>query len=108
MSIKGNWVLQYCWSPVTNYSQANIAFNDDRTFTIGTMKGNWRLTDGTLMLNFLTGPAIYGGNLDGNAGVGAMTTFGGLEGNWILGKEGATAPVAQSAKQAFDPSGNRL
>lgn len=109
MSMKGNWMLQYCWSPspTPKYSQASILFNDDRTFTVGTEKGNWRLTDGTLMLNFLNGPAVYGGNVDGNAGVGAMATFNGMEGNWILAK-GTTALVAESAKQACDPSGNRL
>jgi hypothetical protein len=108
MSMKGDWGLQYCWAPQTNYASANITFNDDRTFTSGNSKGQWRLLDGTLMLSFNDGPAKYGGNLDGNAATGAMSTFAGLNGCWMLEKHASTVRSTAAGTSAFDPSGNRL
>ena len=107
MSMKGSWVLQYAWAPANTHSQGNIKFNDDRTFVMGSLKGNWRLTDGTLMLNFNNGPAIYGGNFDGIAGVGAMATFNGMTGDWILA-QGTAALAPERVRQVCDPAGNRL
>lgn len=110
MSMQGDWVLQYCWQPATQYSQANMTFNNDHTFVSGSLKGQWRLLEGTLMLSFNTGPAKYGGNLDGPAALGAMSTFGGLNGCWIMSRQGSGIPAAAASamKATHDLSGNRL
>ena len=86
MSVSGNWVLHYSWGPTNSYAQTNVAFKDDGTFVNGTTSGKWRQQDGTLLLSFDNGPAKYAGNVEGNVGSGAMTTFAGLNGCWYLTK----------------------
>jgi hypothetical protein len=107
MSVDGNWVLHFSWGATNNYSQTNITFNTNRTFS-GPGTGQWRQLDGTLMLSFDTGPAKYGGNLDGNVASGAMSTFGGLNGSWYLVKQGTTGAVPQASASGYDPAGNRI
>jgi Thermolysin metallopeptidase, alpha-helical domain/Thermolysin metallopeptidase, catalytic domain len=87
MKISGNWVLHFSWNSTGQYAQANLAFNSDGTFS-GAAIGKWVQQDGTLLLSFDSGPAKYAGNLDGNVGTGAMSTFSGLDGCWYLTKQG--------------------
>jgi hypothetical protein len=107
MSVIGSWVLHYSWGCTSNYSQANITFNSNGTFT-GPGTGQWRQRDGTILLSFDTGPAKYGGNVDGNVGTGAMSTFAGANGCWYLIKQGTTGLQPQMVTQSHDPSGNPL
>lgn len=109
MSVSGEWVLHYSWGCTNNYSQLNLTFNSNGTFS-GTLLGQWVQQDGTLLLGFSTGPAKYGGTVDGNVGSGAMSTFLGLNGCWYPTKAGTVgvAPAAAhpTAKQAHDAAGN--
>ncbi len=107
MSMNGNWVLHFSWGPTNTYAQTNITFNSDGSFT-GPGTGQWRQQDGTLMLSFNTGPAKYGGNVEGNIASGAMSTFQGMDGCWYLIKQGTTGLQFEQAKPTFDASGNRL
>jgi Zn-dependent metalloprotease len=87
--IAGNWVLHYSWGCTGSYASVNITFNSSGTFT-GGVTGKWVQQDGTILLGFDSGPAKYAGNLDGNVGTGAMSTFTGLDGCWYLSKQGTT------------------
>ena len=104
MSMNGGWVLHYSWGPTNSYSQVNITFNPDGSFA-GPGAGQWRQRDGTLMLSFNTGPAKYGGNVDGNIASGAMSTFQGLNGCWYLIKQGTTGLHVEHGKATIDASG---
>jgi hypothetical protein len=108
MSISGNWTGHYSWSCSNTYGQFNITFNANGTFG-GTLPGKWVQQDGTLLLSFDTGPAKYGGTIDGHVGSGAMSTFTGSNGCWYLTQQGivglaAAAPPAH--KQSHDAAGN--
>lgn len=112
MAVAGTWVLHFSWGCTGNYSQSNITFNANGTFS-GSLPGKWIQQDGTLLLSFDTGPAKYGGNVAGNVGVGAMSTFAGLNGCWYLTKQG-TVGIAElgvtpkaAKKQANDAAGNK-
>jgi hypothetical protein len=112
MSVSGNWLLHYSWGCSNNYSPDNITFNSNGTFG-GTLPGKWVQQDGTLLLSFDTGPAKYGGTVDGNVGSGAMSTFAGLNGCWYLTKQGTVGVVAKAEaeavhKQSHDSAGNKL
>jgi hypothetical protein len=108
MSISGNWVLHFSWGCTTAYAQTSITFNSNGTFT-GPGTGKWRQRDGTLLLSFDTGPAKYGGTVDGNVASGAMATFGGLNGCWYLVRQGTTGlQIEAVAAPSHDPSGNKL
>jgi hypothetical protein len=112
MSVSGNWIAHFSWGCTNNYGQFNITFNSNGTFG-GTFPGKWVQQDGTLLLSFDTGPAKYGGSIDGNVGSGAMTTFAGLNGCWYLTKQGTTGIVAAteaapSPKQSHDAAGNKV
>jgi hypothetical protein len=111
MSVSGNWILHFSWGCTNSYSQSNITFNANGTFG-GTLHGKWVQQDGTLLLSFDTGPAKYGGTIDGNVGSGAMSTFAGLNGCWYLTKEGTAGIVAATAaapgpKPSHDAAGNK-
>jgi hypothetical protein len=108
MSVAGQWTLHYSWGATNNYAQSVVSFNGNGTFG-GTLNGKWWQQDGTLLLSFDTGPAKYGGTVDGSVGSGAMSTFAGLNGSWYLTREGVVgmAPAAPSGKQSHDPAGNR-
>jgi hypothetical protein len=106
MSIAGNWVLHYSWGCSQSYAQANIALNGNGTFS-GPGTGQWRQRDGSMMLSFDTGPAKYGGTVDGAVANGAMSTFAGLNGCWYLVRQGTTGLEADAgAAQSFDAAGN--
>ena len=110
MSVTGAWVLHYSWGSTASYAQVGITLNGDGTFT-GPGSGKWRLRDGTLQLSFDSGPAKYGGTVDGNVASGAMTTFSGLNGSWYLVKQGTVGieADAESAEQeSHDAAGNEL
>ena len=108
MSVSGNWTGHFSWGCTSTYGQFNITFNANGTFG-GTFAGKWVQQDGTLLLSFDTGPAKYGGTIDGNVGSGAMSTFTGTNGCWYLTKQG-TVGIAEAAapapKQSHDAAGN--
>jgi hypothetical protein len=111
MSVSGNWTLHYSWGCSSSYAQSSVTFNPNGTF-VGTLPGKWVQQDGTLLLSFDTGPAKYGGTMDGNVGSGAMSTFGGINGCWYLTKQGTAgiavaAAAAPSHPQPYDASGNK-
>ncbi len=108
MSVSGNWLGHYSWGCSSTYGQFTITFNPNGTFA-GSFPGKWVQQDGTLLLSFDTGPAKYGGTVDGNVGSGAMSTFTGFNGCWYLTKEGTVGMVAAAAagpKQSHDAAGN--
>jgi hypothetical protein len=107
MSVSGTWVLHYTWDCTTNYAQTNITLNGDGTLS-GPGKGQWRLRDGTLLISFETGPAKYGGTINGNAGSGAMSTFTGLHGCWYMLRQGITSLEEQDGQADYDALGNAL
>jgi hypothetical protein len=109
MAVSGSWILHYSWGCTSGYAQSNITFNTDGTFG-GSLPGKWVQQDGTLLLSFDTGPARYGGTVDGNVASGAMSTFGGLNGCWYLTKQGTTGFAEAAAEdageqQSHDPAG---
>ena len=108
--ISGAWVLHFSWGCTGHYSPVNLTFNGNGTFS-GGAQGKWVQQDGTILLSFDTGPAKYAGNLDSHVGVGAMSTFSGLDGCWYLSKQGTTglAPEQATAGQTgtIDVAGNR-
>lgn len=109
--ISGNWILHYSWGCGSSYGQLSITFNNNGTFS-GPLAGKWLQQDGTLLLSFDTGPAKYGGSVDGNVGSGAASTFAGLNGCWYLTKQGTVGIVAVTAavpgpKQSHDAGGNK-
>jgi Zn-dependent metalloprotease len=106
--VSGNWILHFSWGPTSRYSQSSIVFNSNGTFG-GSATGKWQQQDGTLLLSFDSGPAKYGGTIDGNIGSGAMSTFGGLNGCWYLTKQGTTgiaADTAATVQPSHDMAGN--
>jgi hypothetical protein len=106
MTLPGAWVLHYSWGSTPNYSQTNLTLNNDGTFS-GSLNGQWRLRDGTVMLSFDSGPAKYGGTVDGNVGSGAMSTFAGLNGSWYLVRQGTVGLEAEpSAAFEYDAAGS--
>lgn len=96
MPVSGNWALHYSWGCTGNYASAAIVFNSDGTFT-GSNTGKWRQQSGTIMLSFDSGPAKYGGTVNGNVGSGAMSTFLGFDGCWYLSKQGTTGILPEAA-----------
>jgi hypothetical protein len=107
MAIPGTWTLHYSWGVTSSYAQAALTFNPDGTFS-GAGNGQWRLRDGTLQLSFNTGPAKYGGTVDGNVGSGAMSTFAGLNGVWYLVRQGTAGLEEDTSAHAYDAAGNAL
>jgi hypothetical protein len=98
MTLPGAWVLHYSWGCTQNYAQTNLTLNPDGSFT-GPLTGQWRLRDGTLQLSFDSGPAKYGGTVDGNVGSGAMSTFAGLNGCWYMARQGTVGLIAESSAE---------
>ena len=110
-AISGEWILHYSWGSTTNYGQSSVIFNSDGTFG-GTIPGQWRLRDGTLLLSFNTGPAKYVGTIDSNVGNGEMSTFAGLDGSWYLTRKGivgildSISGVTPAGQQLADAAGS--
>jgi len=108
MSVAGAWTLHYSWGATSSYAQTVLTLKPDGTFS-GAGNGKWRQRDGTLLLSFDTGPAKYGGTVDGTVGSGAMSTFAGLSGTWYLTKQGVTGIDAEAvASRTHDAAGNAL
>lgn len=108
MALSGNWVLHYSWGCTGSYGQVTITFNSDGTFSGGT-SGVWRQREGTILLSFTSGPAKYGGTVNGNVGSGAMSTFTGSDGCWYLTRQGITGVVSEATtqvEQTLDVAGN--
>jgi hypothetical protein len=99
MSLSGNWTLHYSWGGSSNYTPNPITFRPDGTFG-GALPGKWRQRDGTVMLAFDSGPAKYGGTVDGSVGSGAMSTFAGLSGCWYLTRQGTSGIAAEKPAKA--------
>lgn len=104
MGVPGAWVLHYSWGCTGSYAQTTITLNADGSFS-GPLTGKWRLRDGTLQLSFDSGPAKYGGTVDGNVGSGAMSTFAGLNGCWYLVRQGTVGVEAEQTAQTYDAAG---
>lgn len=94
VKISGQWTLHYSWGVTGRYASANLNFLSNGTFN-GATTGKWVQQDGTILLAFNTGPAIYAGNLDGNVGTGAMSTFAGYDGCWYLTKQGTVGVLPE-------------
>ncbi len=109
MSVSGNWILHYSWGCTSNYGQSNITFNNGGTFS-GALTGKWVQQDGTLLLSFDSGPAKYGGTMNGNIGSGVMSSFTGSNGCWYVVKQGTVgiAAAAVGHPQTHDAAGNTL
>jgi len=111
MSVNGPWILHFSWGCTSSYSQLPITFNPNGTFG-GNLPGKWVQQDGTLLLSFDSGPAKYGGTVDGNVGSGASSTFAGLNGCWYLTRQGTvgireeTAEMTEANQQANNAAGN--
>jgi hypothetical protein len=106
MAVSGTYTLHYSWGCSGNYSQVDINFAAGNTFT-GGLAGKWWQQDGTILLSFDTGPAKYGGTINGNVGSGAMSTFAGLNGCWYLTKKG-TVGLTELHSETHDVAGNQL
>jgi Zn-dependent metalloprotease len=109
--MSGNWVLHFSWGCTGSYSPLTITFNSNGTFS-GGATGKWAQQDGTILLSFDTGPAKYAGNVDGNIGTGAMSTFSGLDGCWYLSKQGTTGLAPEQVDVGrpglIDVAGNQV
>jgi hypothetical protein len=103
MAIDGQWTLHYGWGCTGNYSQAPITFNNNGTFSNPPYTGKWVQSDGKILFQFDTAKTTYGGNFAGNAMVGAMSTFAGLNGCWYAIRVGSTITKAEEAE--LDASG---
>lgn len=112
MSVSGNWVLHYSWGSTGTYSQVNITFNNNGTFS-GALSGKWVQQDGTILWKYDSGPAKYTGTINGNIGSGATSTFSGSNGCWYLTKQGTVGIVAAieaagGVPQTHDVAGNMV
>jgi hypothetical protein len=72
MSVVGSWTLHLGWGCTGTYGQSDITFNPDGTFA-GDFTGRWVQQDGTLIRSYDSGPARYGGTVNGNVGSGALS-----------------------------------
>ncbi|BAW29962.1 hypothetical protein SAMN02910340_01764 [Methanosarcina thermophila] len=109
MAISGQWNLHYSWGCSGSYIQVGITFNSNGTFSIPSqnLAGRWTQNDGMILWQF-NNNASYGGNLAGNAMVGIMSTFAGLNGCWYAIKAGSTVMPAEEEKVEFDAAGEEV
>lgn len=107
MAIEGQWTLHYGWGCTGNYGQAGITFNNNGTFSIPSQNytGKWTQQDGMILFQFDTSKTTYGGNFAGNAMVGLMSTFTGLNGCWYAIRMGST--IAEEGKAEYTASGDK-
>ena len=63
--------------------------------------------DGKILWQFDGSKTTYVGNISGNAMIGAMSTFAGLNGCWYAIKVGSTIMRAEDLKPEFDVAGNK-
>jgi hypothetical protein len=106
MAISGQWVLHYSWGCTGSYGQVTLTFNNNGTFG-GAFAGKWYQQEGTILLSFDSGPAKYGGTVNGGVGSGGMSTFTGSEGCWYLTESGISgvASADSTAGQSLTVSG---
>lgn len=108
MTIVGQWTLHYDWGCDGSYTQAGITFNNNGTFTSESYTGTWLQRDGMILFQYPSpSKTTYGGNFAGNAMVGMMSTFAGLNGCWYAIRVGSTIAKAEERKSEFDASGNK-
>lgn len=104
MDIPGTWTLHYSWGCVGSYSQTDVIFNANGTFSSSPYTGKWVQTDGDLLFRFDQAPnTVYGGSGVGSAITGIMSTFQGSNGCWYAVKSGAGLAAVQ--KSALDVAG---
>src|SRR5215469_14572750 len=103
MGIEGQWTVHYDWGCGGSYVQVGTTFNNNGTFSTPSqnLTGEWVQNNGMVLFRFDT----YGGNLAGNAMVGTMSTFEGLNGCWYAIRVGSTTVPAEERKPEFDASG---
>ena len=101
MSVVGSWTLHYGWGCTGTYGQSDITFDGDGTFS-GDFTGRWVQQDGTLLWSYDSGPAKYGGTVNGNVGSGAVSDFAGSDGCWYLVKQGTIGLAAPGAGTAAE------
>jgi hypothetical protein len=102
------WVLHYDWNCDGSYSQVDITFNANGTFSLPpSSTGKWVQVEGMILWQFDNLKTTYGGNVAGSAMTGLMSTFGGLKGCWYAIKAGATTMTAKERKPELDVAGNK-
>ena len=100
-NIAGTWTVYYDWGCNGGYGSANLTFNNNGTFSSGSYTGNWNSLEGNAIWQYdTTNKTTYEGNVAGEAMVGLMSTFSGLEGCWYALQSGSLAPNAIDALDA--------
>jgi hypothetical protein len=108
MAIDGQWTLHYDWFCTGNYNQVVITFNNNGTFiTSENLTGKWVQKDSMILRQYDNSKTTYGGNFVGNAMVGTMSNFAGLNGCWYAIRVGSTIMKAEEGKPEFDTSGEK-
>ena len=108
MAINGQWTLHYGWGCTGSYGQTGITFNNNGTFSSQGYTGKWIQNDGMILFQYNTAnKTTYGGNFTGNAMVGIMSTFAGLNGCWYAIRVGITIMRDEDHKLEFDSSGTK-
>jgi hypothetical protein len=107
MAINGQWNIHYGWSCSGSYVQVEITFNNNGTFSVPSqnLAGKWVQNDGMILFQFDISKTTYGGNFVGNAMVGIMSTFTGLNGCWYAIRQGSTIMRIEERKPELDASG---
>jgi hypothetical protein len=99
MPIPGEWFLSFDWGCDGAYGYTTMTINADGTWTNGEgYTGQWVAVAGQLMFEFDNSRTTYAGNLAGTSATGIQTTFGGLDGCFLLVQEGPTAAFSESRR----------
>jgi hypothetical protein len=107
MAIDGQWTLHYSWGCNGSYIQTGMTLNNNGTFSTSGLTGKWLQNAGMILFQFDSVKTTYGGNFNGNAMVGMMSTFGGLNGCWYAIRVGSTVTDAEVSKPEFDAAGSK-
>ncbi len=109
MPVVGKWELYYYWIGNPGpYGNTEMTVNSNGTWTSAqSYTGLWVEVDGTILWQFDGSKVTYAGNIAGDAMVGAMSTFAGMNGYWYATKAG-TAKLAKERKSEFDIAGNKV
>jgi hypothetical protein len=106
--LPGNYTLHFSWGCTGHYGDVVDTFNAGGTLSSGgVVVGKWVQQDGTVMWEYTTGPAKYGGTMTGPVGAGVSSTFAGLNGCWYLTAQGITGGPAHSAGHQPSQAGGR-
>jgi hypothetical protein len=107
MVVSGKWTLHFDWNCDGSYSQVDMTFNSNGTFSLAPYTGKWVQVEGMILWQFDNSNTSYGGNNAGSAIKGLMSTFGGLNGCWYGIKAGATTLLMAERKPMFDVAGTK-